>query len=290
MIPLALAALALQGAAQTPPAQTPPALQVPPPSVTPPPVPAPDKVIATVGGTPLTAADVAPYLWAWKAREVANTLAVYRGIAGEAARAGVNVTDAELKAKYDEQIAQTTAKLQPGQTLDDAYGQVGGLPGLSLALRSSILLDKVAEKEFDPSGYTKLSMILFSSANDKPPTVTAAKSADTAYNQLKSGTPWNTVEKQFEKEPRLAQTNGSLGWAPIASFPADAKAQFATLPVNGYTKPIATPNGLAIFRVEARGKDASAADLAPLKASSLATARQAVLARIRAANKVEFKG
>lgn len=255
-----------------------------------PPKPASDAVLATIDGKPLTAAEVEPYLWAWKTRETVSTLAIYRGIAAEARKRSVTVTDAEVKAKVDEQIATAKAALQPGQSLDDAVARYGGVPGLNLAIRNTLLLDKLAEKEFDPNGYAKLSIILFRTSDDKPPVVTAAKNANVAYASLQAGKPWDVVEKANEKEPRLLQTNGLIGWTAISALPEGARAQLATLMPSGYTTPIQTPAGLAIFRLNLRGKDAPATELAPFKAQALDASRKAVLTRIQAASKVEFKG
>ncbi|RYG16115.1 hypothetical protein EON82_25410, partial [bacterium] len=161
----------------------------------PPPKPANDAVVATVGGAPLTAGEIEPYLWAWKSKEVIRDLAGHRAIAAEAAKRGIAVTADEVQARIQDQIQRIKAQLPPGQSVDDVInGSVGGPSRLGLVARSSLLVDKIAETEFKPDGYVKVATLLFRTNGGTTDELSKAiRSADNAYASLQNGKPWADV-------------------------------------------------------------------------------------------------
>lgn len=254
--------------------------------------PAPDAVVATIDGAPITAAEIDPYLWERYSRAVIDEMVGHRLIAAEAKRKAVTATDAEVKALVDQQIASVKANLPPGETLESVLRSpaVGGMGRLELVARSSILVDKLAGLDFKPDGYVKVATIVFPTNGDTTDALTKAiKNADTAYASLGAGKSWETVLRQYEKDDRVVKSGGLIGWKAEGAFPASVQASFATLKPLGYTKPTQTPNGIQIFRILARGASSSSTDLAELKAQYVAGARAGVVARLRAAAKVEVK-
>lgn len=262
-----------------------------PQGTTPPAKPASDAVIATVDGAAITAAEIEPYLWAWKAREVARELADHRMIAAEAQRKGIAVTDAEVKAKIDEQLAQVKSSLPEGQTLEQFLQSRGAdMSRIALAARSAILVDRLAEKEFKPEGYMKVSTLVFRTTGDTTDALSKAiKSADGAYASLQAGKPWDTVLRTYEKDPRILSNGGLVGWKSVDAFPESVRAQLATLKPMGFTKPTQTQNGIQIFRLNARGGAASPTDLAELKSQYVQGARQTIVPKLRQTAKIEIK-
>lgn len=259
-------------------------------SATPPPKPAPDAILATVDGAPITAADVEAYLWAWKEKEVVRELADHKMIAAEAARQGVSVSDAEVKAKIDEQLAQVKANLPQGQTLDDFLKSRGAEPSrLFLAARSAVLVDKLAAKEFQPAKYVKVSTLVFRTTGDTTEALTKAiKAADAAYASLQAGKPWKDVLRVYETNSTVLSNDGLVGWKAYDAFPDSVRTQMDKLKPMGYTKPTQTANGIQIFRLDARGESANPADLAELRSQYIQSARQSLVPRLRQATKIEI--
>lgn len=302
MSPFLAIALALQGAAQTPPPQTPPAqtpaVRTPAPSVkanvVPPPKPAPGAVVATVDGKPVTAGEIEGYLWAWKTRDVINEYAVYQAVANEAAKHNITVTDAEIQAKVDSQLAGAQASLQPGQTIEGVLRDRGfDSSRLALSVRTGILLDKIAAADFKASDYIRIEALLFRPAGGGTPTplatVKASKDADAAYASLAAGKPWDAVVKASTTPPAGTAQAIPAGWVALSSLPNDLRIQVAGLKLQGTTKPVQSPGGSQIIHLVGRGDTASPADLETLKNQYVNGARNATFQRIRAAMKVEIK-
>jgi parvulin-like peptidyl-prolyl isomerase len=257
----------------------------------PPPRPAPDTVVATVGGAPITAGEIEPYLWAWKSKEVIRDLAGHRAIAAEAARLGITASSDEVKKRIADQIERIRGQLQPGQSIDDVInGAVGGPSRLALVARSSILVDKIAESEFKPDGYVKVATLLFRTNGGTTDELSKAiKSADSAYASLQQGKPWADVLRLYEKNPQVVQNGGLIGWKAYSVFPETVRTQLGTLKLMGVTKPVQTEIGIQIFRLLARGATANPTELADLKSQYVQGARQGIVERIRQQNKVEIK-
>jgi parvulin-like peptidyl-prolyl isomerase len=80
-------------------------------------------------------------------------------------------------------------------------------------------------------------------ATDAEKTI-ARQTAEAAYGQLRSGTPFATVAKQFSTDS-TATTGGDIGWIRQASASQDANLVSAVfgLPVNGLTNVIAGTDG-----------------------------------------------
>ena len=271
-LPIAALALAFQG-------------------LTPPVHPAPTAVVATIDGAPLTAGEVDPYLWDWRSRAVIDELVNHRIVAAEASRKNVTATDAEVKAKMDEQLADIATRVPAGGSVESfVQAQLGGMSHLALVARSSVLVDKLAELEFKPETYVKVATMVFRTADDSTTSLgKAIKSADSAYAALQAGKPWNAVLRQYETNPTALERNGEIGWRAVPVFPEAIRTGLATLKPLGYTKPTQTPSGIQIFRLLARGGTATPGELAELRRQYLEGSRASLVARLRAAAKVEVK-
>ena len=271
-------------------------MQTPPPaqtaSIAPKPVPAPDAVVATINGKPVTAAEVEPYLWSWQGRLVIEEMAQHRAVAEEAAKRGLTVTDAEVKERVDAQLAGVQKTLPTGQTVDDFLATRRlTREHLAVGARTTLLLDKIAEADFHPADYVKLDALLFQAAPAAAPAVQAkaVKGADAAYAALAANKPWDAVFKANTTQPNAAAMGGAIPWTPLAQLPESLRGQIAALKPQGYTKPTPTPNGVQIYHLAARGSDAPPAELATVKAQYMKDARNAVLQRLKEATKVEIR-
>ena len=256
-----------------------------------PPKPLPDAVLATLDGAPITAAEIEPYLWAWKTRDVVREVADHRMVLEAATKRGVGASDAEVKARLQLQLTAIASNLPPGQTVE-AYLEGRGLnvPHLAVLSRSAVLLDKIAEGEFKPSGYVRVQTIVVPTKGDTTDALSGAiRKADLAYAALQAGKPWEAVLKANGADPSVAETGGLLGWKSLDLFPESVRAAFATMRPLGYTKPTQTPNGIQIFRLVARGEAATPAEAADLKRQFVEGYRAVILQRIRSEARIEIK-
>ncbi len=288
MLPLAailVLAPQTQGPATQGPTTSPPV--VAPQSLTPPPKPAGDTVLAIVDGAPITAAEAEPYLWAWKARDTLNDLVVLKIVDAEAARKNLTVSDAEVRARMDQQLAAIKTQLQPGQTVESAVAaQPGGMSRLALSVHIFVLLNKIADSEFQPTQFVKVAAISFpTGAGTTDALSKAIKGADAAYAKLLAGRPWDDVAKA---NAAVAQS-GVMGWRAVEIFPENVRAGLAATKPMGYTKPTQVGNGIQIFRLLARGQDAPPTEIAELKGQYTNSALPNILKRLRDKAKVEIK-
>ena len=257
----------------------------------PPARPAPDAVLATVGGKPVTAAEIEPYLWAWKAREVVREVADARAIVEAAAAEGVTATDAEVQARVDATLATVRASLQPGQTIEQFLASRGAdLSRVALSARTAVLLDKISERDFRPEGFFRTETLLFRTVGDTTDALRGAiRAADAAYAALAAGKPWAEVVRLNTEVVGALGVTTPMGWKAGEVFPESVRTALATLKPGGFTKPTQTSNGIQIYRLVLRGADAKATDLADLRRQYVEGSRGAVLTRLRGAVKVEVK-
>ena len=293
MLPLtALAALALfQGTAPQTPVPTPPPARVPTSaSVVAAPRPAPDAVVATIDGKPVTAGQIENYLWAWKERDVVREFADYQIVADEAAKKGLTATDDEIRARIDAQLAGAKASLPAGQTIEGVLRERNVDPSrLALSARTAVLLDKIAAQDFKPANFVRIDALLFRNADGTPLAVAkATKDANAASASLAAGKPWDAVVKSSTAPLGTAQAIPPT-WVPLDKLPDDLRAQVVPLKAQSATKPIPGPNGVQILHVVERGDAAPPADLDAARTQFVGNARSVVLQRLRATAKIEYK-
>ncbi len=253
------------------------------------PAPESSKVLAKVDGKDITAADVAPYLWDWRGQEALEDLLQYRMIKLQADKLQLTLPEAEVEAELKAQMDRVKTSLQPGEELDD-YIRMQGFPKSRLYLRLSaeLLLDKIVMRSFEPDRYVEVSTILIrprsESANDLSE---ALRLAQEAYDSLKKGSKWEDVLKKYTNEPAALQSNGRLGWRMLGVFPQPVREDMLQVNVGQCTRPAQTQNGIQIFRLEKRGKDAKGEDLEALKGQFRGEARPNILEQIRKDAKIE---
>lgn len=250
--------------------------------------PSGDTVIARVNGVPLRASDLAPLLWDWRADEALTDLISYQMSRADADAKGVKVSEEEVEAAMAVQIEEIRAGLQPGQDLETMLRQQG-FPRSRLYLRiaSQLLIEKLAMRQFDAKEYVKVSTIVIKPADEQTTSVGAAlKAADDAYARLEGGEAWDSVLSTI-KDPAGRPSGGLLGWRALAAFPDSVRLAFEGLAEGKAARPVQTPNGIQIFRLERHGRDAAGPDVADLHQVFIEGARQAYAASLRERTKIE---
>jgi hypothetical protein len=255
---------------------------VPTPSTVPA-LPPPTKVVISVNGHTITAKELEGYLWDWNASQVGQALITLELIRQEAAKTGVVVSESEVKDKVDLEAQMIAARGPKGIPVDEALRKVG-VPRsrIELGIRAQLLMEGIAGKSFKGVDFDRVATIIVrpktQSSDDMK---TAVSNADAAYAALQKGDDWGKVLTEYATDSQVVKNQGELGWVKIDQFPDPAKAELATLKSGGFTKPVITPNGIQIFKLETRGKDGTAAEMSSLKSQYLSSAERDIVARLQ---------
>jgi parvulin-like peptidyl-prolyl isomerase len=246
------------------------------------------KVVITVNGHPITAKEVQAYLWDWNAVQVGTALTTFEIIHQEAAKQGVSVTKDEIKKKIDSMLTDAMSRDPKKPTREQFIKdhQVH-LSQAELGIKAQLELDKIAEKSFKAADFIRVATIVIRpkspSADDVQASITKGNAA---YASLQKGDSWEKVLPAFASEPQSIQNNGELGWVLLSEFPAPTRTEVGTLKIGGYSKPVQTPNGIQIFKLEARGKDVPATELDQVKARYVQSAEQEIVTKLKANAKI----
>lgn len=251
--------------------------------------PAQNQVLARVNGVEIKAMDVEPLLWEWRKNEVVNELITYALVKGATSKLGIDVPDAEVKKELESLIGNIKATLPPGRTIESAMEQEGTAPSrLFIRVKTEILLRKYIVRDLKPDEWVKVSTIVIKPASANTADLKVAlEKADKAYNRLVGGENWSQVLISVTDDERARTSEGVVGWRQKSVFPETVAKEMDTLKKGGFTKPAQTQNGIQIFRIDALGKTATAEETLEMQASFVAGQRQAVLAKMREAAKIE---
>jgi parvulin-like peptidyl-prolyl isomerase len=255
----------------------------------PPAPPAPDRVLATVNGAQIRAAEVAPYLWDWRAQEVVNDLIAFHLVRQAAERAGIVLDDAEVRREVEEQIREVAAGAPQGAEVE-ANLRAQGFPmsRIFLRVKTDLLLSQIAAREFDPASFVYVqTLVVHPKSEDAAEVAEAIRRAEEAYARLQKGEAWSAVLQSVTADPNLTREDGLLGWRQIEDFPAAARPQLQALTPGGVTKPVQTAHGIQIFRVAALGKTAEGEALEELREAFVQARRPRVLDRLQKEAQIE---
>jgi foldase protein PrsA len=253
------------------------------------PAPKPTEVVAKVDGVEIKASDVQDLLWQWRGQEALADLISYQVIKNAAAKEKVSVTDPEVQTALDEQLAQFTPQALQGKTLDQYLMEQGfTVSRLWIRIKTELLLNKIAAKDFKPVEYVKVSTIVIRPENTSTKALTdAAKKADLFYEMLTKGDSWDKVLNLSTTDPRTLGSKGLVGWRRVDAFPSLIQEEFKTLKTGGFSKPTQTANGFQIFRIDMQGKDAKGKELSDAEAIHINSNKNEVATKIRSTSKIE---
>ncbi len=251
-------------------------------------VPAPSTVLATLDGKPITAKDVAGYLWDWRAYEVAQELVNFTLISGEAKKAKVAVTDAELAQSLKEQVDQISKSLPPGTKFDQALIERGlTMSRLKMRLVMDKMLTKLVALGFDQNSYYRVSTLAIPMKSASTEDLSAAiKVADSAYDRISKGEDWGKVLADITKSDPAIRSGGDLGWFTLTEFPTAAQPAIKSAKKNGVIKPVQTPFGIQIFKVLGLGSEIKGPELETLRTQYSQTARSEYAKKLQSTHKV----
>jgi len=249
----------------------------------------PTAVMAKVDGVPITQSVVDSLVWDWQSQAILNELIDYQIIRNEAKKQSVTVSVQEVRAAVQSAIKQYAESLPAGTNVEKELKKQGFTRSrVYLSWQAKLLTDRLLMRKFDPKEFIKVSTIVIGIASKQATDVEAAsKKAMEAYNELKAGKDWKEVLSANVTDPNVVNNGGQIGWRLLTVFPVEAQNEFKTLKPGGFSKPVQTNYGFQIFRVDAFGKDASAAELNLLKADYVRSSQPSFVEELRKKAKIE---
>ena len=253
--------------------------------------PAPDKdqVLVKVNGQDIKASDIAALLWDVKAEEILNEVTYYQLAKAEADKLGIFLTGKEIDEGVQREVDAMRANLAPGQSLEQAMAASGQTRArIYLAVKTSLLLTKIAFAEFDPKLYVKVSTIIIKPASSSAADLTnAIKIAQGAYDRLLKGDAWEAVVDDVVTDETGRESKGRLGWRLLSAFPDDVRSEIGLLKANQYSKPAQIQNGIQFFRVERFGKDLNKEEMDQMRIDMTESLRIQAVNKIRKTMTIE---
>ncbi|HLO99722.1 MAG TPA: peptidylprolyl isomerase [Fimbriimonas sp.] len=251
--------------------------------------PAAETVLAKVNGAEIKAKDIQDLLWEVRGEEILNDVIFYQLAKQEGDRLGIVVTDAEIEAGVKNEMDIMSKNLAEGQTLEQAMAAAGQTKSrLYLGMKTSLLLTKISMAQFDAKAYIKVSTILVrprsNAASDVSNTIQVVQKA---YDRINAGEPWEKLVDELVTDAEGKRSRGLLGWRQLAAFPETTRPELTALARGKVTKPVQTQNGIQIFRIEARGLDATKDELESLKTELADTFRLQAVQKLRQTMKIE---
>lgn len=253
------------------------------------PAPKPDQVVARVDGVDIKASDVNDLLWQWRGQEAVADLISYQVIKNAAVKEKVSVPDAEVQKMLDDQVARITPQVTGGKPVDQYLLEQGFTRSrMWIRIKTELLLNQIAAKDFKPADYVKISTIVVRPESTSTKALTdGIRKAELFYDMLKKGDEWEKVLNLSTTDARIMESKGLVGWRRMDAFPETVQAEFKTLAAKGVTKPVQTASGIQIFRVEMYGKDAKNADLSEAELTHISATKNTIANKIRSEAKVE---
>jgi len=264
---------------------------------------APDStVVGTVDGATVTKGELLKSMWFQPgnapSRELTNLLN-QKMIEQAAKKAGVTLTPAEQKAKEEEAVQKTGL-----QSVDQILSQFGlTREKFTEAIRISALAEKMAMKQLsvtdaDYAEYIKARHILvrFSDTekDQAKKEADAKKKIDEIAAKVKAGEDFAKLADEYSEDPGNVRDGkkqgGDLGWFSRGRMVQEFENAAFALKVGQVSEPVKTFYGYHIIKLEAIGKDASAAQKAELKSEiikkKLPMAMQTWFAQLQSSAKI----
>jgi len=265
------------------------------------------QVVATVDGAPVTRAEVDETVVASRLtgaqltyRQALNAVIRRRLVEAEAAKSGVTVPDAALRARLAAVVAASGGKgafqraLSSAGLTADAYRR---------QLRGSMLAERLADARFPAlrstvaearAYYQRLRGRLTRPAEVELRDITTKteREAEEVQRRLQDGADFAAVARQLSADPESKQRGGLLGWVRTDSLPPTIARAVARLKVGGTTGPVQAIGGWHVLRLLGRhgAKVYSFSELkGDIRAELTRRERAAALSRLIAADRAKAR-
>ncbi|MHB0912160.1 MAG: peptidylprolyl isomerase [Armatimonadota bacterium] len=224
------------------------------------------KVAATVNGTPITQAALDAAVADWYSPMGLEELIVTRLVGEEAKKAGVVVTEADVKARMQQFVERSKARgmsfeesvLRSGRTISYAYAMIKMQLQAEEVLKKQI---KITDQDIDNARRARHILIQYEGNPTSPEEQAqmeqkAEEQVKKIAEEIQNGLPFEEAAKKYSEDPGSKADGGDLGWFGRGfTVPEFENVAFGLEP-GKISEPIKTSYGYHIIRVDAIGKDA----------------------------------
>jgi foldase protein PrsA len=234
-----------------------------PPQYRPAPLPAPDTVVATVNGEPIRAGELIQVSYEWFAATAIEELILERVIEQEARKQGVSVSNAEVEARYKQQLQNAEAQVPPGMSLDDFLKRNQFPPSRLFArIRSQMLVEKLVERQVNLDDFVEYSQIVIRIQGNTPEqqeenTPAAEAKAQEAYQKIKEGLDFAEAVKEYSEDPFSKDRGGKMNWQDMKFIVPDLRQKLLAMQPGEISEPFKMMGSYMIIRKERTGSQAS---------------------------------
>jgi foldase protein PrsA len=234
-----------------------------PPQYSPAPLPAGDTVVATVNGEPIRARDLIQVSYEWFAATAIEELILERVIEQEARAQRVTVSNAEVEARYKQQLQNAESQVPPGMSLDDFLKRNQFPPSRLFArIRSQMLVEKLVERQVNLDDFVEYSQIVIRIQGNTPEqqeenTPTAEAKAQEAYQKIKEGLDFAEAVKEYSEDPFSKDRGGKMNWQDMKFIVPDLRQKLLAMQPGEISEPFKMMGSYMIIRKERTGAQAS---------------------------------
>jgi parvulin-like peptidyl-prolyl isomerase len=234
-----------------------------PPQYSPAPLPAGDTVVATVNGEPIRASELIQVSYEWFAATAIEELILERVIEQEARAQRVTVSNAEVEARYKQQLQNAESQVPPGMSLDDFLKRNQFPPSRLFArIRSQMLVEKLVERQVNLDDFVEYSQIVIRIQGNTPEqqeenTPTAEAKAQEAYQKIKEGLDFAEAVKEYSEDPFSKDRGGKMNWQNMNFIVPDLRQKLQAMQPGEISEPFKMMGSYMIIRKERTGSQAS---------------------------------
>jgi Parvulin-like peptidyl-prolyl isomerase len=219
--------------------------------------------VATVNGEPIRARDLIQASYEWFAATAIEELILERVIEQEARKQGVSVSNAEVEARYKQQLQNAEAQVPPGMSLDDFLKRNQFPPSRLFArIRSQMLVEKLVERQVNLDDFVEYSQIVIRIQGNTPEqqeenTPAAEAKAQEAYQKIKEGLDFAEAVKEYSEDPFSKDRGGKMNWQNINFIAPDLRQKLQAMQPGEISEPFKMMGSYMIIRKERTGSQAS---------------------------------
>jgi len=234
-----------------------------PPQYRPAPLPAGNTVVATVNGEPIRADELIQVCYDWFAATAVEELILERIIEQEARKQGISVSNAEVEARYKQQLQNAESQVPPGMSLDDFLKRNQFPPSRLFArIRSQMLAEKLVERQVNLDDFVEYSQIVIRIQGNTPEqqeenTPAAEAKAREAYQKIQEGLDFAEAVKEYSEDVFSKDRGGKMNWQNMNFIVPDLRQKLQAMKPGEISEPFKMMGGYYIIRKERTGSQAS---------------------------------
>ena len=234
-----------------------------PPQYSPAPLPAGNTVVATVNGEPIRADELIQVCYDWFAATAVEELILERIIEQEARKQGISVSNAEVEARYKQQLQNAESQVPPGMSLDDFLKRNQFPPSRLFArIRSQMLAEKLVERQVNLDDFVEYSQIVIRIQGNTPEqqeenTPAAEAKAREAYQKIQEGLDFAEAVKEYSEDVFSKDRGGKMNWQNMNFIVPDLRQKLQAMKPGEISEPFKMMGSYMIIRKERTGSQAS---------------------------------